>query len=83
MKSVHYSNLVDQKGNRKTLFVCDSVFDEIVCKCKGHHGSGGVDKNSFYVEVDYWNKCLEIVNDGILKGFYPYVKKETQIKIKA
>ena len=77
MKTVHYSNIFDRKRNRQSLVVADHIFDDIVKKCNGHFGFGGEDKNSFIVDVDHWNRCLVLINDGIKSGHYPYVKKET------
>lgn len=82
MKTVHYSNVRDQKGNKKPLQVTENIYDQIVSECNGHYGFGGSDKNSFYVDVTDWNRCLEIVNKGIESGYFPYVRKETLISIK-
>lgn len=82
MKTVHYENIKDKKGNKKSLLVPDVIYEKITVACNGHYGFGGADKKSFYVEVNDWNKCLEIVNVGIRSGWYPYVKRESFITIK-
>lgn len=81
MKSIYYENLASQKGNKTPLVVSENIFESIISECSGHYGFGGEDKNSFYVEVNHWNRCLDIINSGIQYGNYPYVLKRSFIKL--
>ena len=82
MKSVNYGNTRDTKGNKKSLIVGDDIYEKVIAKCSGHYGFGGENKDSFYVDVCDWNSCLEIINEGMKYGSYPFVQKETPFNIK-
>ena len=82
MKTIHYSNIRDNRGNRKTFVVSVELFDKIILRCTGRFGFGGESQESFYVDVTEWDKCLEVVNDAIKYGDYVYVKKDTPFNIK-
>jgi hypothetical protein len=82
LKTINYSNRADQKGNRKSIMIYSNVYARILNDCKGHFGAGGENKDSFYVDVNDWDKCLSIVNQGINSGFEAFVSKTTTFNIK-
>lgn len=82
MKTIHYGSFHEKGVKYRPIAMYDSVYNKIESKCRGHYGFGGKNKSAFYVDVNDWEKAIEIVNEAITSGFQDiFVLRKAIIKL--
>jgi len=81
MRTIYYGNTHETSAKYRPIAMYSYTFNKILNSCEGHYGCGGVNKDSYYVNVNDWEKVIKIVNKSIVDGHSVFTLRTTKIKL--